>query len=268
MVPSAPSASPGPQRPPAKDNSAPMQHAPSPGRPQQTGRIAILVGATGLIGTELCRQLENDERFARIIVLTRRPLTLSHPRLQVAEIDFSLLDAWTPDFPIDTVFCALGTTIAKAGSQQAFRAVDQDLILSVGRLAQRARCQHFVFVSSAGATPHTHNFYLRVKGETEEALRDLALPHTVALRPSVLDGNRQEERKGEQFALKALKALRPLLIGPLEKFRATPATLVATAMRDLAQPGREGFEVVDAVTIGRWHDRVRLTDPAPGPRQE
>lgn len=268
MMPSAPSASAGPQRPLAKDNSAPMQHAPSPATPRQAGRIAVLVGATGMVGSELCRQLENDERFERVIVLTRRPLTLAHPRLQVAEIDFSLLDAWTPDFSIDTVFCALGTTIAKAGSQEAFRAVDQELILTVARLAQRARCQHFIFVSSAGATPHTHNFYLRVKGETEEALRDVGLPHAVALRPSILDGDRKEERKGERFALTLARMLRPLLVGPLERVRATPAHLVATAMRDLAQPGRKGFEVIDAVSIGRWHDRIRLTDPAPGPRRE
>lgn len=222
------------------------------------GRIALLAGATGLIGSTLCSQLPQDPRFERVIVLSRRPLSLQHPRLQVAEIDFSRLDDWTPDFQIDTIFCALGTTMAKAGSQAAFRAVDHDLVLTLGRLAQRARCQHFIFVSSAGARVDTNNFYLRTKGETEDALRDLGLPHLVAMRPSVLDGERQEARKAEEMALRAGRLLRPLLIGPLERFRPTPVELVATAMRDLAQPGREGFEVVDAVTIGRWHERIRL----------
>lgn len=246
-----------PESHPASPASAQAADAPPPGQP---GRIALLAGATGLVGTTLCSQLAHDPRFERVIVLSRRPLSLQHPRLQVAEIDFSRLDEWTPDFPIDTIFCALGTTIAKAGSQEAFRAVDHDLVLTLGRLAQRARCQHFVLVSSAGATTQTNNFYLRTKGEAEDALRDLGLPHLVVMRPSVLDGERQEERKAEQLALRVGRALRPLLIGPLERFRPTPVELVATAMRDMAQPGREGFEVVDAVTIGRWHERIRL-DP-------
>lgn len=234
--------------------------APEASVDQDPPRIAVVVGATGLVGSTLCRQLIDDARFDQIIVLSRRPLPLEHRRLQVAEIDFDLLDEWTPDFEIDTVFCALGTTIAKAGSEDAFRAVDHDLVLTVARLAQRAQCTHFILISSAGADPDSASFYLRVKGETEESLRSLGFPHTVALRPSLLDGDRTEFRKGEQRLLRIGRALRPLMIGPLERWRPTPVELVATAMRDLAQPGRRGFEIVDAPQIAHWHERIQLTE--------
>ncbi|MDO4904085.1 MAG: NAD-dependent epimerase/dehydratase family protein [Lautropia sp.] len=222
-------------------------------------RVALVVGATGLVGTELCRQLIRDEHFDTVMVFSRKPLGMRHRRLQVEVIDFARLDEWVPDFAIDTVFCALGTTIAKAGSEEAFRAVDHGLVLSVARLAKRAGSDHFIFVSSAGARPNAPSFYLRVKGEAEEDIRALTLPHAVALRPSVLDGDRQEERPGEQFALRIARLLKPLLIGPLAQFRPTPASLVATAMRDLAQPGRQGFEVIDPVSIGQWRDRIKLS---------
>ena len=225
----------------------------------ETGqRIALVAGASGMVGTALCSQLRRDRRFAPVVVLARSRPPVTDPPLQVELVDFSRLGEWNPGVALDTVFCALGTTIRKAGSEAAFRAVDHDLVLEMARLAQRGNARHFVFVSSLGADPESKVFYLRVKGEAEEAVKALGLPHAVALRPSFLDGERTVPRRGERAARVVGRVLAPLLLGPLEKYRPTLATKVAEAMRQVAQPGREGFEVLDPVAISRWEERSRL----------
>jgi len=221
-------------------------------------RIALVAGATGMVGAELCRQLRADRSFSPVVVLARRQPAVTEAPLQVEIVDFARLGEWNPSQPIDTVFCALGTTIRKAGSEAAFRAVDHDLVLEMARLAQRGNARHFIFVSSLGADPQSKVFYLRVKGEAEEAVKALGLPHVVALRPSFLEGEREEHRRGEKAARAVGKVLKPLLLGPLEKYRPTPAQKVAETMRHVAQPGREGFEVLDPVTIMRWEETTSL----------
>ena len=220
--------------------------------------IALVVGATGMVGSELCRQLRDDPRFSPVVVLARREPPVTGPPLQVELVDFARIGEWNPGVPIDTVFCALGTTIRQAGTEAAFRAVDHDLVLEMARLAQRGNARHFVFVSSLGADPESKVFYLRVKGEAEEAVKALGLPHAVALRPSFLDGEREEDRPGEKAARAVGRVLKPLLLGPLEKYRPTPAGKVAAAMRHVARPGREGFEVLDPVAIMRWEETSSL----------
>lgn len=221
-------------------------------------RIALVAGATGMVGAELCRQLLDDRRFSPVVVLARRQPAVAEPPLQVEIVDFDRIGEWDPSVPIDTVFCALGTTIKKAGSEAAFRAVDHDLVLEMARLAQRGNARHFIFVSSLGADPQSKVFYLRVKGEAEEAVKALGLPHAVALRPSFLEGEREEPRAGEKAARAVGRLLKPLLLGPLEKYRPTPASKVAQAMRHVSQRGREGFEVLDPVAIMRWEETTSL----------
>jgi uncharacterized protein YbjT (DUF2867 family) len=221
-------------------------------------RIALVAGASGMVGTELCNQLRRDRRFAPVVVLARTAPPVTAPPLQVEIVDFSRIGEWNPSVALDTVFCALGTTIRKAGSEAAFRAVDFGLVLEMARLAQRGNARHFIFVSSLGADPASSVFYLRVKGEVEEAIRALDLPHAVALRPSLLEGERPEPRPREKTARVVGRVLKPLLLGPLEKYRPTPAAKVAEAMRYVAQPGREGFEVLDPVDIARWQERITL----------
>jgi len=219
-------------------------------------RIALVAGASGMVGTELCNQLRRDRRFAPVVVLARRQPPVTEPPLQIEIVDFSRIGEWNPSVQLDTVFCALGTTIRKAGSEAAFRAVDYDLVLEMAKLAKRGGARHFVFVSSLGADPKSRVFYLRVKGEAEEAVKALGLPHAAALRPSFLDGVRAEPRPGETAARVVGRVLGPLLLGPLEKYRPTPAAKVAQAMRQIAQPGRTGFQVLDPVAISRGPFRL------------
>jgi len=231
---------------------------PTPAADVASQRIALVAGASGMVGTELCNQLRRDRRFAPVVVLARSRPPITEPPLQIEIVDFSRLGEWNPSVQLDTVFCALGTTIRKAGSEAAFRAVDHDLVLEMARLAQRGQARHFIFVSSLGADPESSVFYRRVKGEAEEAVKALGLPHVVALRPSLVDGVRTEARRGETAARVLGRALKPLLLGPLEKYRPTPAAKVAEAMRYVAQRGREGFEVLDPVAISRLEERTSM----------
>ena len=221
-----------------------------PDKPDEpANRLALVVGATGLIGTALCRQLQTDGRFSPVVVLTRGEAPDWGPPLQVERIDFSRIDDWQPTIAIDTVFCALGTTMRKAGSEAAFRAVDHDLVLAVARLAARTQVRHFVLVSSIGADPASGNFYLRVKGETEADVRALNLPHVAVMRPSLLAGPRAERRTGERAMQAAGAMFGPLMVGPLARYRPLEAERVAEVMRAVADPSRQGFETLETPAI-------------------
>ena len=143
-----------------------------------TRNTAVLAGATGLIGTYLQQVLEEDAFYDDRIALQRS---------DYAELRLP---------PVTHLFCCLGTTIAKAGSQQAFRAVDFDLVLKFARAGLDAGAKRMMVVSSVGADPKASSFYLRVKGEMEEALSGLGFEALHIFRPSILLGQRPEVRPG------------------------------------------------------------------------
>jgi uncharacterized protein YbjT (DUF2867 family) len=137
-------------------------------------------------------------------------------------------------------FCCIGTTIADAGSQEAFRAADVDAVLLFARAARAAQATRFVVVSSVGANSQSKKFYLRTKGEMEEAVTDLGFTSVDILQPSLLLGARKELRfleiAGQVFA----PIINPLLTGTREAYRAVPAETVAKAMLGAARRGTRG----------------------------
>jgi uncharacterized protein YbjT (DUF2867 family) len=204
-------------------------------------RTALLAGATGLVGSRVLRLLLESPHYSRVTILTRRWVELDHPRLEQLVVDFQSLP---PFGSPDDVFCALGSTIKKAGSQTAFREIDHDYPLAVARQAVEAGAKQFVLVSSVGADRRSGNFYLRVKGELEDALAALPFRSLHVFQPSFLMGERAEARTGERLGIVAAKMLGPLLVGGLRKFRAVPAEAVARAMVESAvraEPGRHVY---------------------------
>ena len=190
---------------------------------------ALVVGATGLIGAATLNLLLDAQAPSKVIALVRRSSGRSHPKLIERVTDFAALDLIeTP--PLGTVFCALGTTIKTAGSQDAFRRIDYDLPLRIARWAQSRGAQHFVLVSSVGADPASSNAYLRVKGELERDLATLGYPAVDIFQPSVLLGPRSEFRPAEWVGKVVLQGLAFLLLGPLRQYRAIRARDVAAAM--------------------------------------
>src|SRR5580698_1740651 len=157
-------------------------------------KVAVIAGATGLIGGECLRLLL--DRYDSVTSLVRKSSGLEHPKLIERRIDFERLD--TVEVPRGAhVYCALGSTIKKAGSEAAFRRVDFDYPKMLATRAAAAGGARFMLVSSAGADKSSGNFYLRVKGELEEAIARMPLEAALFFRPSVLIGDREERRTGE-----------------------------------------------------------------------
>lgn len=191
---------------------------------------AVIAGASGLVGGHLLRELLAAPEYERVISVGRRRLGRDHPKLTEVVAEFTALDAVAGDLRADDAFCCLGTTRRRAGSREAFRAVDQTAVLAFAWAVQRAGARRFFTVSAQGASPESRFFYRRVKGETEEALRVLRFATLGILRPGLLLGARREFRLGEKLASAVLWLAEPLLVGRLEKHRPIEAATVARAM--------------------------------------
>jgi uncharacterized protein YbjT (DUF2867 family) len=214
-----------------------------------TQRTAILLGASGLVGGHCLRQLLTAGAYGRVIAIVRRNLSLASSQSHVEKLEQRVVDlsSVSPgDFAgVNDVFCALGTTIAKAGSQAAFRAVDYEMPMRAARAAKEAGVEQFLLVSSIGANPETSNFYLRTKGELE---RDLAVVGFKALhifRPGLLLGSRQEFRFSEAIAQRIGPFLNAAMWGPLRRYRSIRAGRVAKAMVAAALQGGNGVMIYE-----------------------
>jgi uncharacterized protein YbjT (DUF2867 family) len=198
--------------------------------------MTLLVGATGLVGRAIVAVGGQE-----VTVLARR----NHTALVDAGAAHIVQPEQWPDQiaklkPV-VLLCALGTTIKAAGSEAAFRSIDHDLVLNVGRAALAAGARQLVLVSSVGASANSRNFYLRTKGDTEDGLAALGFPRLDIIRPGLLIGTRSERRPGEAVAMRFAPIMDPLLIGALRRYRSISATIVARAMLALvsqSEPGR------------------------------
>lgn len=203
-------------------------------------RTALIVGATGLTGQQVLQQLLSDARYQQVHVLVRKHAFAPHAKLVEHLIDFAAL----PTLPkVEDVFCCLGTTIKVAGSKAAFRTVDFDYVMNVAKAAKKSGAQRFMVMSSLGANSRSSVFYSRVKGEMEEALRQLGFAELHIFQPSFLVGERAESRPGERFAITAFQIISPLLFGPARKYRAIEVADVARAMIRAAWSQKGGTHV-------------------------
>jgi len=215
-----------------------------------SGLTAILAGATGLVGGECLERLLASKRYSRVIVVTRRELAdaARRDKLRQLIVDFDRLGEVSTRLRGDHVFCALGTTIRKAGSQARFRAVDLEYPLRLAQLALEQGARHFSVVSALGASRTSPFFYSRVKGEMEQGLRQMGWPSLAILRPSVIAGERAEsrplERVGEQLLRLAPATWRPVAAGDIA------AAMVATALRE-----PPGVTVIESRDIARAASR-------------
>ena len=195
---------------------------------------ALIAGATGLVGSNLLQQLLSDTRYSVIHIAGRRAPQITHPKIVFHHCDFDDFDS-LPGRDIQEVFCALGTTIKKAGTKEKFREVDFDAVVNLARYAALIECDHFVVVSSVGANPRSRNFYLRTKGQMEQRLKNCGLQNLSIVRPSLLIGKRQEFRLAEKMGEWLFKPLAFLLKGNLSKYRPIEAAHLAQTMIRLAQ---------------------------------
>jgi uncharacterized protein YbjT (DUF2867 family) len=197
---------------------------------QTRKRSALIAGAAGLVGGYVLRRLLAHPSYARVEILVRSELPIRDPKLTQRIVEFARLGDGAPGVAPDDVFCCLGTTIRKAGSEEAFRRVDYDYPLALARLAKAAGAGKFLMVSALGADPKSAVFYNRGKGEVEQAIAAIGLPAAYFFRPSLLTGPRTEHRPGEKIGIAVGKLIAPLLIGALRKYRPIHADTVAAAM--------------------------------------
>ncbi len=205
-------------------------------------KVALLAGASGFVGNLALELLLDAPDFSRVFAVTRRPLGREHPRLANRIVQFDRIEAQLKGLACHVALCSLGTTIRQAGSQEAFREVDIDAVLAFARTAKAAQAQRFVVVSSAGADPASKNFYLRTKGEMEQALTSLAFPSLDILQPGLLLGWRGEIRPLELAASALMPLVNPFLTGKREAYRGIPASTVAAAMVGATRAGRRGVQ--------------------------
>jgi uncharacterized protein YbjT (DUF2867 family) len=195
-------------------------------------KTALVIGATGLVGSELVNLLLADDRFEKVVVFVRRSTGRPHAKLEEHLVNFDAIDTWKPLLTGDVLFSTLGTTLKQAGSKDAQYKIDFTYQYEVAKAAAENGVKQYVLISSAGASPQSRIFYSRMKGELEQAVKQLSFSHIHILQPGILQGDRKESRPGEGIGLAIASALR--FIPGLKKYRPVPAKTVAQAMVNAA----------------------------------
>ena len=199
-----------------------------------------LFGGTGLIGSSLLEILLKDDRYSKINLVTRKPFLVNNIKVNVHLIDF--LDQKAIEKTIENseiVFVSIGTTQTKVkGNKDAYRKIDFDIIYNVAKACKKQKVKHFLFVSSQGADHKSSSFYLKLKGEIEQAVFDLKLSCCSVFRPSLLLGKRNENRPGEQIAqwiMPLFSFLMPTNFKPIDAYS------VAQSMVNISQSNPKGY---------------------------
>lgn len=202
-------------------------------------KTAIVIGATGLIGNHLVHKLLDDNRYGQVKIFVRRSSGIQNHKLQEHIVDFDRIDEWKDELTGDDFFSALGTTIKQAGSKEAQFKIDYTYQYEVAKAAAENNVMSCLLVSSYGADSKSKNFYLRIKGELENAVVTLPFKKTIIFQPSLLLGDRTEKRIGETVGA-FLSIPLTKIIPPLRKYRPIEASVVATAMINSANKKIDG----------------------------
>lgn len=206
------------------------------------GQTAVVLGATGLIGSHLLEQLLNDDAFIKVRVLVRRSIELQHPKLEVCVTDFNNYKDYQSKLGTgDCIFSCIGTTNANVkGDKALYRSIDFDIPVNAARFGKEAGFQQYLLVSAVGANPRSSFFYTRLKGELEDVIATFKFKSFHVFRPSFLLGNRKEQRMGEGIGKAVFQFFKFLIPA---KYKDIQASDVAKAMIKAAKEGKEGMKV-------------------------
>lgn len=212
-------------------------------------KVAVISGATGLIGTELLRQLLQDDYYEKIIAVVRRPLDINNEKLVQKIIDFEELSSSLKEIRADHAYCCLGTTIRTAGSKERQFRIDHDYVVMFAQACHDAGVKRFAVVSSTGSDKNSSNFYLRTKGLMEQEIKKIEFEGLFILRPSFLLGKRKEFRAGERVGKAVLFIFQPLMVGKLRKYRGIKDSVVASGMTKLVKGDFPGVSIIESDKI-------------------
>lgn len=217
-----------------------------------------MLGATGLTGGWVLQGLLAKEEVSQLVALVRHELPTRSDKLVQHEVDFDHLEDHAELFDVDLIICCLGTTIKKAGSKEQFRKVDLGYALKAGELGRAQGVKAYILMSAIGASSSSPIFYNRVKGELEDALRELDYPYLSIYHPSLLLGDRKEHRTAEALGMKAMPLVNRLMVGPLGKYQGIEASTVASAMVNEACSLASEPVAEPVVQTREYEDIVRL----------
>lgn len=202
----------------------------------------LILGASGLVGNKLLEQALNNPQISQVIAPTRKALK-SHPKLISPLINFDELAKLANEdwWQVDAIICALGTTIKKAKSKEAFYKIDHDYPFEAARIAKNKGVEVFVLNSAAGANAQSNVFYNKVKGQIEDDLKKLNFKSLTIARPGLIGGDREESRPLEFFAKKMTTILHPILP---KKFHLNPPENIAREMLKAAIEKKAGLHIL------------------------
>ena len=212
-------------------------------------KTALIIGSTGLIGSELLNLLLDSNDYLKVITFVKRDTEIKHPKLTQHIIDFDKPETYKDLVVGDDFFCTIGTTIKKAGSKEAFRKVDFEYPRQFASFALQNKVKQFLIISSLGADAKSGNFYLKTKGEIQDFLKDCSFENVAVLQPSLLLGNRTEFRLGEKVGAFFMKTFSFLFLGNLKKYKPIEGKTVAKAFFKIAQTNNKGFKIYESDVI-------------------
>lgn len=212
-------------------------------------RTALILGASGLTGQVLLQLLLVDPLYRSVTIYVRKRVRIDHPKLIQLVVDYEKLDT---AIEADDVFCCLGTTIKKAGTQAAFRQVDLVYPEKAAALQKAGGSKRFLLISAVGADMDSSIFYSKIKGQVEKAIEALNFSGTYVFRPSLIMGERAERRVGEKIAMSIAKIIGPLLVGPFKKYQPVSALSIAKAMQHAAHHYDEGIHYISSDEIKQF----------------
>jgi uncharacterized protein YbjT (DUF2867 family) len=221
---------------------------------KEKGKTALVFGSTGLTGNALTHLLIEDENYSLIKLFVRKPSSIKNPNVKEIIIgnDFSETDI-SEELRGDELFCCVGTTMKKAGSKEAFEEVDLNIPVRLSKIAVKNQVGKFLIISSIGANPRSRNFYLRTKGKMEEQVLISGIKKIHIFRPSLILGNRNENRFGENIGKILYKVFSFVFIGSLKKYKGIEAKAIARAMINVAKGDYKNniFESDEMATISK-----------------
>ena len=206
-------------------------------------RTAVVAGASGLVGKELVQKMINSDQYRLIYVLSRKKSGLVNEKIRELVIDFESIGQLKFDEPIDDAFCSLGTTMKQAGSRENFKKVDYEYVVALASLVKQSGASKFIVISAMGANSKSAVFYNKIKGMTEDALKDIGFTQLIILRPSLLLGERAEKRFAEGLSGIFMKAFNFLIP---DNYKAIKAERVAGSMLKMALKSEENVLIVES----------------------
>ena len=198
-------------------------------------KTALIFGSSGLVGSKLLELIINNNKYSRIKLFIRSEIYSSNSKIEIIKTDFNNLENYKESIIGDDCFFCIGTTRKNTPDKNEYIRIEYNLPLEVAKIAKKNLIKSFTYISSLGANPNAANLYLKNKGKTEEALKKLNFPKLSIIRPSILLGNRKENRIGEKIGIFVMKSLSPLFLGKIKKYKPIKVENVARAMIKIAE---------------------------------